>query len=128
MPLAPPQSCHPHLKKQQTARSRSSLTHGSWQCSDTRPATAAARSRMCREKCKETREEALQSAIDCKSNTFFCMFIKLHTFGQKSSFLLTQSIHRRSLCLRAVQSRCPHGSQPCRTRRRIQRQSRYVST
>ncbi len=46
------------VKKQQTARSRSSLAHGSSQCRDTRPATAAARNGMCGEKCKETREEA----------------------------------------------------------------------
>ncbi len=50
------------VKKQQTARSRSSLVHSSSQCRDTGPTTAAARSRICGEKCKETREEALQSA------------------------------------------------------------------
>ncbi len=50
------------VKKQQTARSRSSLVPGSSQCRDTGPTTAAARSRICGEKCKETREEALQSA------------------------------------------------------------------
>ncbi len=32
--------------------------HSSLQCRDARPPTAAARSQMCREKCKETREEA----------------------------------------------------------------------
>ncbi len=40
------------VKKQQTARSRSSLAHGSSQCRDARPATADARSRMCGKKCK----------------------------------------------------------------------------
>ncbi len=48
------------VKKQQTARSRSSLAHGSSQCRDARPATADARSRMCGKKCKETWEEAPQ--------------------------------------------------------------------
>ncbi len=46
------------VRKQQTARSMSFLAHGSSQCRDARSATAAARNRMCGEKCKETQKEA----------------------------------------------------------------------
>ncbi len=84
------------VKKQQTARSRSSLAHGSSQCRDARPATADARSRMCGKKCKETWEGrhsqwgSLQAVSKLLKNWCDgCMFIKMHTFAQKSSFLTT---------------------------------------
>ncbi len=37
------------------------------------------------------------------------MFIKVHIFAQKSSFLLTRSIQRHSPRLKAVQSHCSRG-------------------
>lgn len=68
---------------------------------------------MCGEKCKETWVEAPRPAgepASClKIVQIGVMFIKMHKFAQKSSFLLTQSIQHRSPRLRAVQSRCPHG-------------------
>ncbi len=105
------------VKKQQTARSRSSLAHGSSQCRDARPATADARSRMCGKKCKETWEEAPQPVGEPASclkivKTNWCdgvcslKCIHLHKRALSSSL---QSIQRRSPRLRAVQSRCPHG-------------------
>ncbi len=59
--LAPPQSRRPlPVKKQQTARSRSSFGARLIAVQGRQAATADARSRMCGKKCKETWEEAPQ--------------------------------------------------------------------
>ncbi len=105
------------VKKQQTVRSRSSLAHGSSQCRDARPrplmpgAGCAGKSVKRPGKRRHSQWGSLQAVSKLLKQIGVMVYvIKMHTFAQKSSFLLTTvNTQRRSPRLRAVQSRCPHG-------------------
>ncbi len=117
------------VKKQQTARSRSSLAHGSSRAGTPGPRPLLPGAGCVGKSVKRPGKrrhgqwgspQAVSRLL--KQIGVMCMFIKMHTFAQESSFLLTQSIQCHSPRLRAVQS------PPRSTRRHIQRPSRYVGS